>query len=143
MSKFMLSDSNAINDFNPFVMGDFSLPGTWSDPYDYSRTLGLPSPSDKDHIPEPSPICEFGVTSAIGSFLRGGSFCDTPYKKPPTVSCPMSRPLVPQQNTDPGMWVSSLSTDDSFFGPNSSRVSFIVILVFAIIALLALRSRKS
>ena len=144
MSKFMLNDSNAINDWNPFVVGDFQLPGTWSEPYKYSRTLDLPSPVDKDHIPEPSPICEFGVTSAIGSFLRGGTFCDPPYKKPPTVSCPMSRPLVPQQNTEPGAWVSLSSKSKSkLLGPNTGRISFTVILVFMIIALLVLGSRKS
>jgi hypothetical protein len=142
MSKFMLNDSNAINDWNPFVVGDFELPGTWSDPYKYSRTLDLPSPADKDHIPEPSPICEFGVTSALGSFLRGGTFCDPPYKKPSKVSCPMSRPLVPEQNTEPGMWV-SLSTDSKLLSPNAGRISFTVILVFIIIALLVFRSRKS
>ena len=141
MSEFMLDDSNAINDWNPFVVGDFNLPGTWSDPYTYSRTVGAPS-ADKDRAPEPSPICDFGVTSAIGSFLRGGAFCDTPYKKPPSVSCPMSRPLVPERNIDTGRSV-SLSTEYSALGPNAGRISFTVMLVFMIIAMLVLRSRKS
>ena len=35
MSKYMLSDKNTINDINPFVLSDFSLPGGWSEPQPY------------------------------------------------------------------------------------------------------------
>lgn len=143
MSKFMLNDSNAINDWNPFVVGDFNLPGTWSSPYKYSRTLDLPSKLDKDHIPEPSPICEFGVTSALGSFLRGGTFCDPPYKKSPKVSCPMTRPLVPEQNYEPGMWTYQGEMDSGIFPPNADRAVLITFLVVMIIAMLLACSRKS
>ena len=143
MSKFMLNDSNAINDWNPFVVGDFNLPGTWSSPYNYSRTLDLPSKSDKDQIPEPSPICEFGVTSALGSFLRGGTFCDPPYKKLPNVSCPMSRPLVPEQNYEPGMWTYLGDMDSGIFPPNADRAVLITFLVVMIIIMLLACSRKS
>jgi hypothetical protein len=31
----MLSDKNTINDINPFVLSDFSLPGGWSEPQPY------------------------------------------------------------------------------------------------------------
>jgi len=143
MSKYMLNDSNAINDWNPFVVGDFNLPGTWSDPYKYARTLDLPSKLDKEHIPEPSPICEFGVTSALGSFLRGGTFCDPPYKKPPKVSCPMSRNLVPEQLYEPGMWTYQGEVETSILPPNADRAVFVTFLVVVIIAALLACSRKA
>ena len=42
MSKYMLSDQNTINDINPYVLIDFSLPGSISAPYklaDYSKPV--------------------------------------------------------------------------------------------------------
>lgn len=102
MSLFMLNDSNSINDWNPYVVGDFNLPGTWSAPWPYSRDPPYKDPVDT--AIEPSPECAIGATAALGSLLRGGLFCDPTYKTYPKVSCPMSRTLVPEQLFDPGMW---------------------------------------
>ena len=102
MSSYMLSDSNTINDYNPFVVGEMNLPGAWSADWPYSAHQ---DPIDKAIAPdkeEGSPICDWGVTAATGSFLRGGSFCGL--GKDNAVSCPMSRNLVPEQLTDPGVW---------------------------------------
>lgn len=100
MSEYMLDDYNLINDINPFVVKDFSLPGTWSDPYPYkepeqSKSDGLDSVAQWD-TPYKSPGCSM---VALGD--KTVSFCNQPQE---TVSCPMSRPLEPQQNFEPGMW---------------------------------------
>ena len=100
MSNYMINDSNAINDWNPFVVGDFNLPGTWSAAWPYSRVNVVKDPVEE--AMEPSPACSYGITSAMGSFLRGGSFCGL--QKEPIISCPMSRPLVPEQLYDEGRW---------------------------------------
>ena len=62
MSGFMIHDDSAINDINPFVMYDFSLPGTlrktphFSDFY-VPLTSGDYEPEDE------SPICENASTA--------------------------------------------------------------------------------
>ena len=96
----MLSDSNAINDFNPFVVGEFNLPGTWSADWPYSHTPRVPDKEAMFDIDEPSPLCAWGSTAGDGTV----SVCKPPYKFAPEVSCPMSRPLVPEQLWDDGMW---------------------------------------
>jgi|DEB0MinimDraft_6_1074348.scaffolds.fasta_scaffold00272_24 hypothetical protein len=98
MSEYMLDDYNQINDINPFVVKDFSLPGTWSDPNCfavYSNKEKLDSVAQWD-TPYESPGCSM---VALGD--KTVSFCNKPQE---TVSCPMSRPLVPEQLYDPGMW---------------------------------------
>lgn len=103
MSKYMLNDSNAINDFNPFVVGEFNLPGTWSDAYPYDRTGIVTDKESMFEESEESPLCRWGVTATTDN-LRGGLECEVPFKQPPKVSCPMERDLVPRQLTDPGAW---------------------------------------
>jgi hypothetical protein len=96
MSEYMLDDYNQINDINPFVVKDFSLPGTWSDPYKFapqSKSEGLDSVAQWD-VPYKSPACSM---VALGD--KTVSFCN-----PGEPNCPMSRPLVPEQLYDPGMW---------------------------------------
>jgi len=93
----MLDDYNLINDINPFVVKDFSLPGAWSNPHPYKEPV---RPKSEDvplwDIPYKSPGCSM---VALGD--KTVSFCNTPQE---AVSCPMSRPLEPQQNFEPGMW---------------------------------------
>jgi hypothetical protein len=94
MSEYMLDDYNQINDINPFVVKDFSLPGTWSDPYKFA-----PHKEELDSVaqwdtPYKSPSCSM---VALGD--KTVSFCN-----PGEPNCPMSRPLVPEQLFDPGMW---------------------------------------
>ena len=99
MSEYMLDDYNLINDINPFVVKDFSLPGTWSDPYKFSP---YKEPIEEDaqwDTPYKSPSCSM---LALGD--KTVSFCNQPFQSQETVSCPMSRPLEPQQNFEPGMW---------------------------------------
>jgi hypothetical protein len=135
MSGHMLSDSNTINDYNPFVVGEMNLPGAWSADWPYSKhKVPVEEIIDKE---EGSPICDWGVTAAIGSFLRGGSFCGL--GKDNAVSCPMSRNLVPEQLTDPGIW-----TYQSHGGQKSIEQSVPLwgfVLIFALIAYSAMRLR--
>ena len=97
-SEFAVSnDAVAINKINPFVMNDaneINLPGTWSDPFPFAakaktKTKNTSFDLDKEYT---SPICE----AHRGAGVR---FCD---KTPP--NCPMSRPLEPQRDINPGMW---------------------------------------
>lgn len=90
----MLDDYNQINDINPFVVKDFSLPGTWSEPYKFAphkEPVEEKAQWDTDYK---SPACSM---IALGD--KTVSFCN-----PGEPNCPMSRPLFPEQLYDPGMW---------------------------------------
>jgi len=83
MSKFMLKDEDAIDDINPFVSREFSLPvgvGQTGDFADFSVTR------DEPGIPEP--------TRSV--------FCDYSLCKEGADECPLSRPLHPRRNIDTG-----------------------------------------
>ena len=91
MSAHMLSDANTINDFNPFVMGDFSLPGASRKPHAFEmHTTPKEPPAPKDPT---SPICDYGITAG----WRTIDMC-----RPQEPNCPLSRPLVPGRNIDYG-----------------------------------------
>ena len=90
----MLDDYNQINDINPFVIKDFSLPGTWSDPYKFAPHKEVVEEEAQWDVPYKSPSCSM---VALGD--KTVSFCN-----PGEPNCPMSRPLVPEQLFDPGMW---------------------------------------
>lgn len=92
MSANMLSDANTINDFNPFVMGAFSLPGASRKPHAF---VAHPVPEKEVAFPvdEESPMCDYGITAG----WRTIDMC-----RPQEPNCPMSRPLVPGRNIDHG-----------------------------------------
>lgn len=92
----MLDDYNVINDINPFVVKDFSLPGTWSDPYKFAPDKEVVEEKAQWEVPYKSPACSM---VALGD--KTVSLCDKPQD---TISCPMSRPLEPRQNFEAGMW---------------------------------------
>lgn len=94
MSEYMLDDYNQINDINPFVMKDFSLPGTWSEPYKFAPHKEPVEEDAQWDVPYKSPACSM---VALGD--KTVSFCN-----PGKPNCPMSRPLYPEQLFDPGMW---------------------------------------
>ncbi len=94
MSEYMLDDYNQINDINPFVVKDFSLPGTWSEPYKFAPHKEVVEEEAQWDTPYKSPACSM---IALGD--KTVSFCN-----PGEPNCPMSRPLVPEQLFDPGMW---------------------------------------
>ena len=94
MSKYMLDDQRTIDDVNPFVQDDFSLPGTWSDPYEFAPY----KPEEESVVIDKEtkdPLCD--IMGTLGD--RTIETCNP--RKP---NCPMSRPLVPERLIDPGMW---------------------------------------
>ena len=101
-SKTMLSDKNLMNDINPFWANP---PGTWSDPYPFAKADGDDFLSVQETI-EKSPICDWGVTAGNNTV----ALCEPPFNFPKKVSCPMSRPLVPMQLFEDGLW--SLDKED-------------------------------
>ena len=92
MSKYMLDDSNTINDFNPYVMGDFSLPGASRKPHDFD-THPLPAMEIDFPVDEQSPLCDYGITAGDNTI----DMC-----RRPKSNCSLSRPLIPGRNIDKG-----------------------------------------
>lgn len=94
MSKYMLCDDATINDINPFVVHDFSLPGgvrQTPEFGDYKKDVH----TTKDiEVPTLSPICQMAKTSGD----RTVDFC-TGGREPP---CPLNRPVHPRRNIDYG-----------------------------------------
>ena len=66
MSNFMLSDEDSINDVNPFVTRDFSLPGGVRQTGDFADFTGIRS---EKGIPEPerSVYCDYGLCKEASS----------------------------------------------------------------------------
>ena len=83
MSKYMLDDEDAINDVNPFVSHDFSLPGgvrqtgNFEDFTEIKQEPGIPDQTR-------SVYCDYGLCAES----KGG--------------CSLSRPLYPRRNIDTG-----------------------------------------
>lgn len=98
MSKYMLCDNETINDINPYVSRDFSLPGgvrQIPDFADHAKDMTREGRQQK----QLSPICDIASTSGD----RTIDFC-TGGRQPP---CPLARPLEPRRNIDLG-WTTSL-----------------------------------
>ena len=83
MSKFMLKDEDAINDVNPFVSRDFSLPG------------GVRQTGGYDSFSKPSPVD--GIVGADESVYCNYALCETA-KGPSTTFTE----IHPRRNIDPG-----------------------------------------
>lgn len=129
MSKYMLSDQNAINDINPFVMVDFSLPGTSAKPYNfatYQPRVEEPSMFDGD---EKSVICDFHSASAP-------NLCQNP--KP---NCPMSRRILPErviQYEDGTVNTELNGQSKKDIRRKNNNTLFLIVLIIVLIALLFL-----
>lgn len=79
----MLNDEDAINDVNPFVTYDFSLPGSVRQNSGYDDFTEIKS---EQGIPEP--------TKSV--------YCDYALCAEATSVCSLSRPLYPRRNIDTG-----------------------------------------
>jgi hypothetical protein len=92
MSAYMLSDENTIDDVNPYVMYDFSLPGTLRKTSDFSD-FSEPVKEDTILQDEISPICEYGVTAGdkTANLCKGGSR-----------GVPLDKTIHPKRNIDLG-----------------------------------------
>ena len=83
MSKFMLKDEDAINDVNPFVTRDFSLPG------------GVRQTGGYDSFSKPTPVD--GIVGADESVYCDYALCEMA-KAPSTTFTE----IHPRRNIDPG-----------------------------------------
>ena len=97
MSKYMLSDFNALNQINPFVKEG---PGGWRKPYGFAHPdSDKESESEWDRSQE-KPACQWGITANTnGNFLTEECL---PPKNP--VTCLMSRPAEPTQEFLPDLY---------------------------------------
>jgi hypothetical protein len=78
----MINDDTARNQINPFVVSDFSLPGSYSAPMAF----------DKEY---PSPMCAVGISAGD----NGIGLCSEVVP-----NCPMKRMLEPVRDYDPDLW---------------------------------------
>lgn len=92
MSKYMLSDENANDNVNPFVLIDFSLPGERLSPHTFSDDKLVPQKVNRPSEMT-SPICDYGITAGDKTI----DMC-----KPSKPNCPLKRPLYPMRNLDLG-----------------------------------------
>ncbi len=98
----MLTEEQLIDNVNPFVVSEFSLPGTWSEAMPFGKYT---KPIKDDSKPpcaveancetKDSPICGYGITAGD----RTIDMC-----RPSEPNCAMSRRLVPERNIDEGRW---------------------------------------
>ena len=124
MSKYLLSDENTINDINPFVVSDFSLPGGWSEPQPYVD----------DTIDNKVYIASEGI-------VAGDRTIDSVAAIEP--NCPMSRPLEPIRDNDYDIIVprsknvksssSSLIEQVKVFSNNNTYVLLAILLVVCLL----------
>ena len=94
MSKYMLCDDATINDINPFVVHDFSLPGGVRQTPEFGDYKKDVHTAGDIEVPALSPICQVAKTSGD----RTVDFC-TGGRQPP---CPLNRPVHPRRNIDYG-----------------------------------------
>ena len=117
----MIVDSNAINDFNPFVVGDMSLPGTFDRPYEYDR--GSVANTIVPDEPSSSPACQIALTAGDKSI----DWCSG--RKP----CDRDRPLYPMRNIDPGFTCYGVEPVVEVVGVGNSIDLFTILVALAII----------
>ncbi len=135
MSKYMLSDSNTINDFNPFVMGDMSLPGASRQPQVFDRHP-LPHQVEKEEATfsrDKSVMCDYGITAGSKTI----DMC-----RPSEPNCPLSRPLLPGRNIDRGFTVGkiveSVKHNTKVLAERTCGISLPMLVVIFLILLIAL-----
>ena len=133
MSKYMLCDDATINDVNPFVVHDFSLPGSVRQTPEFADyTKDVNTKSDIS-FPKLSPICDVATTAGDKTidFCTGG-------RNPP---CPLNRPVHPRRNIDYGWTREARSTEQEMetvlkTGNKKTNGGFIGFLVFIILVAL-------
>ena len=115
MSKYMLDDEDAINDVNPFVSHDFSLPGG---------------------VGETGDFADFSATREEPGILQPTKsvFCDYALCKDADETCSLNRPLHPRRNIDQGFVVKRPLDDLIRIGvankPRFSLTGWLIILIF-------------
>jgi hypothetical protein len=126
MSKFMLNDEDAINDINPFVTHDFSLPGSVRQSGGYDDFTEIKS--------------EPGIPAHKKSIYCGYGSCAEA-----TSECSLGRPLIPGRNIDTGFTKSrkSLVENVTIGVSNNPEFSLIgVSIIFITIVLILYYIRR-
>lgn len=128
----MLSDQASINKINPYVSGEFSLPGSSRRPNSFAphkqiKEGGMP---ESEHI-----MCEYGVTAGDKTvdFCKGKSACE------------LSRPTIPGRNIDLGYdepKPSIIRESANFIKSIKKLDAFTVIILVLIILLLSSLKRR-
>ena len=123
MSKFMLDDEDAINDVNPFVTHDFSLPGGVRQTGDFSEFVevkrGGGIPADKKSV-----------------------FCNTGLCVDEKTPCRINKVVRPKRNIDYGFTRQSLPKAVTVGVSNKSIPYFWIALVIILIVLTLLYVRR-
>lgn len=96
MSKYMLCDRDTINDINPFVSRDFSLPGGVRQLTEFADRSLVKEKPGMEIQEEKSPYCAYGLTSG----WKTNEMC-----RPQGNMCVDERPFIPQLNIDRGFTV--------------------------------------
>ena len=124
MSKYMLNDQLIIDNINPFVELDFSLPGTWSGTPEMRPSAQEVAPAPpalaEDPVFKKSIICDFGITAGdrtIDLCAGNGEYS-------------LSRPYEPQRIIQPD----SMFIGKEFYGPRGDT-EIVIHLMFALVAL--------
>ena len=128
----MLSDQASINKINPYVSGEFSLPGSSRRPNSFAphkqiKEGGMP---ESEHI-----MCEYGVTAGDKTvdFCKGKSACE------------LSRPTIPGRNIDLGYdepKPSIIRESANFIKSIKKLDAFTIIILVLIILLLSSLKRR-
>lgn len=132
MSKHMLSDQASIDKINPYVSGEFSLPGSSRRPNSFAphkqiKEGGMP---ESEHI-----MCEYGVTAGDKTvdFCKGKSACE------------LSRSAIPGRNIDLGYdepKPSIIRESANFIKSIKKLDAFTIIILVLIILLLSSLKRR-
>jgi len=128
MSKHMISDDNNMNDINPFVMIDFSLPGSSGTPYPFSPY--------RKHQEEKEKPNEKSIACDKHTKVGGANYCAE--LEP---NCPMSRLLLPERiiqyedgriNTDLCEELDKQAKDENKLRANVLTIVLLIVLVFSL-----------
>ena len=122
MSKFMLNDDNVINDVNPFVIYDFSLPGGVRQTGDFADFVEV---KKSDGLP----VAEKSV------------FCSTGLCADETKPCLIKKKVRPQRNIDYG-FTRDRPRKEIIVGVSNKSIPYFwifLVLLFIVLTLLFLR----
>ena len=128
MSKFMLSDDDAINDVNPFVTHDFSLPG------------GVRQTGNFADFIEVKKVSDLGV-------VEKSVFCSTGLCEDQTEPRVMRKKVRPHRNIDCGFTNTNTNTKSEqqsvVVGVSNKRIPYFwIFLVILILTLVLLYVRR-
>ena len=126
MSKFMLNDENIINDVNPFVTHDFSLPGGVRQTGDFADFVEVEKSTGV-------PVAEKSV------------FCSTGLCADETKPCLIKKKVRPQRNIDYG-FTRDRPQQKIVVGVSNKSIPYLwifLVLLFIVLTLLYVRRWRS